>query len=570
MRKRKTLATLLLLGATLFNPLKATAEEIKPKPVIERTLEQKASKPKVEINVNYQTGSKQERIDYQTSKSTIHTRNGIYVHSTRDSNVPELTLDEENQVKKIIKDIQNQNINSSQDLITASQNLSENQKLLLSSIRIRLFYRFNYDIDLAHNEVISQEESFDISQNSLISNKKIGLGACGQITTHIERDLNELGIKSHAVATKDDNGIGHTYVISKIENGTAIIDEKDILMANTKNIEKTLGAYQKYKGMTVFQHLFFEDALFKYKLITKDGKNFLDFIEYDESSEPLKNILLEDLAPQADLKINVNLKDFLTSVKFNLSGFFVKAGKIKGDSSSPLKNMNLIQAGFKRDFSFPNIMDIKSELSFIHGSLSQDTELEDNRVYGINGDLNISTEQDGVKLGLRAGGDMISTKMVLFYDLVLGIGTSYKIPIKNMITIEPYVVSQVSLFTEDLGTQKHTFKPAELNVGTVFELKTPKVKVSIEPHYLKRIWEQGFGVKIGLEGKNFGINAEGFTTKSNDEFCPDKYGSSISSYVILKNFILKASGEIEGTNYDGERENQFSFHAQIGFKFNPQ
>ena len=214
---KKTLAALLLLGTTLFSPLNATAEEIKPKPTIERTLEQKASKPKVEINVNYKTESKQELIDYQISGSTIHTINGVYVDSTRDSNVPELTLGEENQVKNIISDIQNQNINSYQDLITASQNLSENQKILLSSIRSNLLYIFNSDMDLSRSEVVSQEEFFHNSQNSLISGNKIGLGTCTQITTQDQRYLNDLGIKSRAVSGISHNGIGHVYVISKIE-----------------------------------------------------------------------------------------------------------------------------------------------------------------------------------------------------------------------------------------------------------------------------------------------------------------------------------------------------------------
>ncbi len=262
---RKTLEVMALLAAGLL----FTNKEVKAEELIK-------NKPKVEININYKTESDQESVDYQISESTIHTRNGIYTDSTRDSNVPELTLDEENQVKNIISDIQNQNINSYQDLITASQNLSENQKLLLSSIHSHLLYMFNSDMKLSHN----------------------GLGTCRQITTQSERYLNDLEIKSHSVSGISDNGIGHAYVISKIENGSAIVDSYNILTTNTKNIEKTLQAYQKYNSMTTFQHLFFEDTEFKYRLITKDGKNFLDFIEYDETSEPLKNVLIEDIVPQ--------------------------------------------------------------------------------------------------------------------------------------------------------------------------------------------------------------------------------------------------------------------------------
>ena len=115
----------------MFSSLNATAEEIKPKPTIERTLEQKASKPKISINFNYKTESEQKFIDYQISKTKLWTSSQYPLW--RESDIPELSQIEKQEVKNIMRDIKDQNINSYQELVEASKNFSENQKLDLTS-----------------------------------------------------------------------------------------------------------------------------------------------------------------------------------------------------------------------------------------------------------------------------------------------------------------------------------------------------------------------------------------------------------------------------------------------------
>ncbi len=511
-------------------------------------IEKEFSRPKIEFSVNYKTESEQKAVDYSTSKTLFYSIG-------------------ETSVKDTIDNIKNDNINSYQKLLDESKNLSESQKLVLASVIGGLIGSYSYDINLLNNEVMSQEDFFESLQDSLSYLKK-PLGTCGHLATHIERFLNDLGIKSATVTGLSGSEIGHAYDISKIEGGTAILDYSNILIANTKNIEKTLDAYQKNNGVIAFQHLFFEDTEFKYRLITKDGRNLLDFVNYNESSEELKNSLINHIKPQSDLTVTLNLEDYLTSFEANIKGFFVKIGEIRGDASSPLEKINLSQIGFKRNFPVLDAVNINPDLSFVHGSISQDKELDNNRIFGINSDLIVSTnKQEGLNLSSRIGGNVFGTKDVfLFYDFVLGAGISYKFQIKNM-GIEPYVASQFAFFKKDIGTQKFALKPSEVIGGAVFDVKFNNSTFSIEPYYIKRIWEQGFGGKARFGAKKFGITSEGSILKSDYEFCPDKYNISVGSDLTLKNFTIKADYQIEGTNYDGEKEHQGSLNIGGSIKF---
>lgn len=580
----------LLIGTMLLASLfgrEAKAEEavrLKQPSAIERTLREEISKPKIELNFNYKTGSEQKFLDYLTSKSTIYIdSSGDYVTSIRNFNVPELTLTQENQVNNIIKDIQNQNINSYQDLITASQNFSESQQLFLSSILGNLLYVFNYDIDSSSDEIVSQEEFFDNLQNSLISGNEIGFGECPHFATHIERILNnDFGLPSNSVSGISNNGIKHAYVISKIENGTAIIDSYNILIANTKNIEKILEAYQKSNGTTAFQHLFFEDTDFKCKLITNDGRNFLNFVEYDESSAPLKNALIQDFKPESYFKANINLEDYLTSLEFNYFGFFTKIGEIRGNANSPLHKASLAQIGFKRKFLTPYINNkflnfvtgnkiIDLNTSFVYGGIFQDTEIKDGGIQGINSNLVVSPNNEkGFNLSSRIATNFIETKdSILFSDFAFGAGISYKLPIKK-ISIEPYSVSQFNLFKKNIeDIQDNGLYFSELIAGSVFDVKIPnKFSFSIDPYYLWRIWEQGFGGNIKLEGKNIGINAKADATWPNHEFCPDKVNVGAGLDLKLKNLNLGINYELKRTDYDDEIDNQHLFGLKGSVKLN--
>lgn len=541
----------ILLPATIFAFLLggnlAEAEEIKQKPAIERTLEQKTSRPKVEINFNYKTESEQKPLDYSASKTSFYSIEGT-------------------PVEKIIDNIGNNDINSYQELLDESQNLSESQKLTLASAIGNLLNTFNYDSNLQNIEVMSQDDFFYNLQNYL------PVGVCKHLATHIERFLNDIGIKSAAVSGISGNGIGHVYDISKIENGMAIVDSYNILKTNTKNIEKTIEAYQKDKGITTFEHLFFEDAEFKYRLITKDGRKFLDFIEYNESSEPLKKALIDQVDPKTDLTITFNLEDYLKSFEANIKGFFAKIGEIRGNISSPLEKLTLSQIGFKRNFSILDAVNINPNLNFVYGNLSQDKKLENNRIIGINGDLIVATNnKKGFNLSSRIAGNAFSRNLsfdnIIFSDFVIGGGISYKLPIKN-ISIEPYVASQFTFFPKDIGTYNFALKPAELTGGIIFDIKSNNEKnISIDSYYLWRIWEQELGASMKIKGKYLGFEVGEYMTKSTYDFCPAKFGFNVGLTMDMKKLLINLNYSIDEINYDGEKENQSSLEVQAGLKF---
>ena len=551
---RKTLASLVLYGMSLFNPLNAITEEIKPE---------------LELIVNYETETSQSPIDYSTSINAYFPTWNLEGTPTGGSlwSNSSLTNDEEIQIETLMSDIQNNNITSYQEFLEASQNLSENQQLVLASAIGNLLNRFNYDINLIFNEVKSQEDFFSQLQDSLINDEDNSIGTCGHFATHLERFLNDVGVRAAAVTGISDNGVGHAYDIAKIENGTAIVDSYNILTTDTKNIEKTLQAYQKYTGVATLQHLFFEDAEFEYRLITQEGKHLLDFVEYDESSVPLKNSLINSPESQCKVTVTLNLEDSLTSFEQNLIGFFVKVGEIRGDNSSPLEKINLSQIGFKRNFSILDLMNINTDLSLISGGFIQDAEIANNTLFGAKGNLIINTNnEEGLNFTSRIAGNYIQNKYPLFHDFILGAGTSYTTSIDNL-SIKPYLVSQFSFFPNNLGNYQFRPRLTELTSGISLNSNSNDANFSIAPYYLWRIWEQGFGGQINLGTEGVGVNAGGQITFSTYDFCPDKYNLRVGAHLNLGNLEVRANLQTEATNYDGEKETQESFNIQGSIKY---
>lgn len=70
-----------------------------------------------------------------------------------------------------------------------------------------------------------------------------------------------------------------------------------------------------------------------------------------------------------------------------------------------------------------------------------------------------------------------------------------------------------------------------------------------------------------LKTGNFEINAEGFFTKSNYRFCPDKWGVKVGSFLNLGNLAIKADYQLNGTNYDREIKNQSSLNVRANLRF---
>jgi hypothetical protein len=487
-------------------------------------------KPKFTIDVEGSLGVEQNGIDYSTL-------------------VPQLTTLEQTQIDEIMRDIypHNNKVNLYPNLSELSKDFSENQKIVLLSTISNFLYNGYY------------------SEPDYI---------CANISSDIEQLAEKMGIRT-ATVTGKRKGQGHAYNILKTENGTTIVDgyESVIVTTNTKNIEKALEAYQKSVDTVAFQHLFFEDNKFKYILITKDGKNFLDFIEYDSSSKPSLEMLINPQYSKPDFKINLKGGNYFDSIKLNALGFFAKTGMILGDSSSAMKDMTLFQAGYRGDFLIPEVAILRSDVSAVYGSFFKYSSISTD-IGSAMGDFIIFTNQEkGLNFDLRVAGNVSSElplvgMPILFHDFLAELGISYKIPLKKL-TITPYAIAQSNFFPDDLIN--YIFVPTfkELQIGTILDIPiSPNANISINPNYFYRTYEQEFGANVKLNTGNIKSDIWGYVTKSNYEFCPDKGGFNVGvSVPINKNFDINLNCKDDMVNYDGEIDNKFSFSVQGKLKF---
>ncbi len=571
-----------ILSASLLLGGMAAADEIDPgmqEPVSHSyVLKKPASKPKINFIIE-----KTDNIDNNSEEVTNYSisENAFYNHSSRifrNSNIPELTAEEITKMENLISNISSGDIHSYQGFLDSYTNLSENQRIVLLSAIGNLLYQHNYDSELT-GSVFSQDEFFDIMQPSL-NDEENGIGVCRHISSHLEQLANDSGIRASEVSGIGRGGGGHAFVVMKTKEGSAVVDSYRILTAETKNIEKILEAYQKDNGTTAFDHLFFEDTVFKYRLITKEAKDFLDFVGYDESSKTLKDYFVsKDKVSSPDLKVVLNQDTSSNSLELNCLGFFVKEGKIFGEKSSPLEEMHLMQTGFRRDFSVLGI-NIYPDLSFIYGNIIQDKEFYYKRLIGANGNLVIKTNNEkGFNIGLRIGGNGFTkpnsgSYLYVFFDTTVEGALSCKIPLGKQITINPYLISKANLFPKDVGVYAYLPMLSELGGGIPFNAELKETKISLEPNYSWGMWENRFGVNAEIKNKNFGLKAEGYITKSNYDFCPDKFGLNIETEFSLKNsqvkrndLTLKLLYGLEGTNYDGEidKENKLGVSCNIKY-----
>jgi len=574
MKFKKKLLTGILSASLLFGGM-AAADELDPgmqEPVSHSyVLKKPVSKPKMDFIFEraYNFDNSKDVTDYPTSKNVLYNFSN---HSYRGPNIPELTPEDVIGIDNLVRDVSLGNINSYQEFLDRYTNLSENQRIALLSGIGNVLYGYNYDLEL-DGSVFSQDEFFNILQSSL-EYKENGIGVCRHIASHLEQLANDSGIRAGEVTGISGNGIGHAFVVIKTENGSAIVDSYHILSAETKNIEKILEAYQKDNGTTPLDHLFFEDTVFKYRLITNEAKDFLDFVGYDESSKTFKDYLVSNnkVSP-IGLKVILHSEPSSNSLEMNCLGLFVKEGKIFGEKSSPLKEMRLLQTGFKREFSIPNIISIYPDINFVCGNIIQDKELDDNGLIGANGNLIIKTNSEkGFNIGLRIGGNFFATQdsnsySYLFFDTTVEGALSCKIPFGKQITINPYLIAKGNIFPKDVGVYTYLPMLSELGGGVPFNAEFKGVKISLEPNYSWGMWENRFGVDAEIKNKNLGLKAEGYITKSNYDFCPDKFGLNIETEFSLKDSTLKLLYGLERTNYDGEIDKENKLGVSWNIKY---
>jgi len=520
--------------------------------------------PKVSVVLDYSTETQEQGAEGQNFWAFFWGDENYLYQSY--NNPLELNSFERIQVEDVIKDVKYGDVDSYQELVESSKSFSENQKEVLLAALAGSLYRGSYDSKFT-NEVFSQDTFFEQLQNYLATGDHSPLGVCRHISSHIEQLSNDIGLRTNAVTGRYEE-FGHVYVILKRENGNGIINGPYVTFSNTKNIEKMLGIYSKDADTAQFEHLFYEDSKLKYRLVTKDGKNVLDFIGYDESLNTLKKSLTEEEAFNPRISLVLGKNDYSRSGKLNLFGFFAKLGQINGNSSSATKEINLIQAGLEGKLSFPGFIDLTPSLSVIYGNIVQQ-ERTDKGAGGVSESFMINTHnEEGFNLSSRfAGKFFLLEEAILFADSSLELGASYKIPI-GRISLTPYILSQVGLWPENLGTYYPGLKFNEVNAGTILDISfLSNSGVSVDPHYSYRNYEHEFGINAKLRTKNIQAGIGAYVTKSVYDFAPDKSGIDISLSQSFKNLGLKFSYKRESQDYDGEISNKSSLSVQGKIKF---
>lgn len=522
----------------------------------EQEVQKPVQKPLVELVVDYETGKKATESKYEQSYAYFSTSsNYLYANSNLG-----FTFSEKQEVEDLITDAKLGTIDSYNSFVKGSDDFSQNQKLALLAAMANMAYR-GYDYTLANGEVLNQEDFFQKLQNLLNGEEEI-VGICRHISSNIEQLANDIGLRAAAI-TGTKSGYGHVYDLIKLNEGTAIVDGRDITITDTKNIERVLEMYQLEADSPKFQHLFFEDSRFKYELITKDGRNFLVFLVYDKTTDKLKDSLTEKQKPRMPITLSFKTNDQMFYAGINFLGFFGKMGELYGDVNSPIKKLQLAQLGYDYGFSFPGVLDLDISLSGIFGTSTQKDNSKSSPI-GAAGNLMINTSREkGLNASLRIKGNILNaSESTCLYDLGLETGASWRIPVQK-VKITPYALAEFSILPPDIGPLIYLPVFTEAKAGAVFQIPistSGDKSVVIEPSYAYRPSGHEVDLSLKLKGKDMELYANGTLTKSTYDFAPDKAKIDSGFSTSVGPIRLKAGFKEEWKNYDGEIDDNYSFY----------
>jgi len=111
------------------------------------------------------------------------------------------------------------------------------------------------------------------------------------------------------------------------------------------------------------------------------------------------------------------------------------------------------------------------------------------------------------------------------------------------------------MMTEDVGTFDQGIMFSELSTGILLEHTLQnKWKLTVDPNYTLRMWEQEFGISSSFGKEKFGADLEVFTTDSDYWACPDKDGFNLGGYANLGKWLIKMHYGRHAEDYSGETD----------------
>jgi hypothetical protein len=389
---------------------------------------------------------------------------------------------------------------------------------------------------------------------------------CRHISKDIEKLSEKVGLESSVVSGVNQEKINHSFILSKTEDGLSLLDQKYLLETDSKNVEKVLEAYQKEQGIIPFRHSFWENGNLKYSFLTKDGKRFLDFLEYDNSlNSSLENLINPKYSPR-EFALDLETGNYTNSAKIS-NPFFLKLGTIKGEKNSALDNSLAFQFGFRKKFLFRDLFGIDLDLNSFYNENSYSEDV--GKIYGGIFNSSIFTDRQGINLGLRGkitkffGGENFEA----FHDYSIEPGISYRINTENS-SINPYLISRFEMVPVKLTENKGSLILDEILSGVNFSSKLENLDFLTNLYSSYKPYEKGAGADIELRYKNVGLNLAGSFSKSDYIFCPDKSNFGIGIFTKFgDNLEIGANYKTNSTNYDGEEDNQssFSLNGKLSF-----
>jgi hypothetical protein len=517
--------------------------------------------------------------------------NSILSYLYRDSfdffksdNYPLISAEKEEIIFDLFKQIQQKKIDYN-SLINKTKLFSENEKFYflntLGSYSGSSFYEEDFN-----KKFISQEEFLDRLAIHFHINEDEKIVNCNQISYHLGKLAEDMGFDVSSVSGTLSEG--HAYNLLKLEGGRlAIIDYGNFFIIPTQNVETALLDYHKKRGFLSFQHSFFEGNKFRYWLINKDGKNFLDFLGYDYSLNSFKNSLFQkEQFVNSNPKINLNLTqtEDISSMDLNFKGFSITGGQINGGAYSPFKKINLIKGGFKGDF----VIDPSSNLSYSGNILYGDIESILEPQYDFQNNL-IGAECDlELKLKDFSGFDL-NSKFALGYASALtfkpgsslfsrglfDLGIFYNLPLgRNIIT--PYSSIQSALFFNNLKESLLTPSISEIQGGIRTEIQlTNRIKnklggdisLIINPYVGWKPWEHEIGGNVRMGNNKAGLEATMSVNSPTYWACPKKCDLAIKGNVTIKNIEGNLTYTHNSTDYSGEINTENNFLLGLRFNF---
>ncbi len=599
--KKARLLTSILAGAMALTAGHAIAQNITPDSqaaknlqTLERSLPSvKIGKPSVEITTQTSATSPIPLPDsvsayaiYNDSDHTIYNSDRLLIDPSRTSTV-----------SQSLSNVQNGITRSQYEFTSeANENLSEKEKLAVLAATSASMYLKAYD-KLKYNAKTSTSEGFDSLQKSSRGERN-SFGVCDQISNYIAKTGTDMGLDIKSVSSNEEYS-SHAYDIAKLsDGGIAIVNSNNVFLSG-KNVKDALASYQKFLKTVAFENLFMnEKDVPEYKIITRDGKNFLNFIGYDPSTEKMKSLVLDPpKTKEKDLEATIISNGSEHSKELNFKGFFAKEGTIIGDVSSPLVYEKLSEAGFKRSFYFPKQKLVFSpDINLTIGKMEEDYDSKNKIIasgslgfslasakekglnfgLGLKGNFTGKTTEDfntldSINTGKRGSVESSIYKRLyslfsdnLFYDTSIEGGLSYTIPAEDNVSIKPYILSQISLVEPKFNNWEFHPRINSLEAGASFNAKlSDNVKLSANPYFSMTEGQKGEGVKIKLETPYVDIRASDSLFQHTYDFAPNTTSFSLGADVKLGNTKISGDYSYKADDYSGS----ISPQSKLDIKF---